>query len=119
MTPTPEHIERAVQTWNGHQSVSQYEYDKMQRILRDHYAALATDGWQMVRWEKIENATKNEDECLVACPYDDGGYELHVATWWAQSWARYGRDNDRDRSMILLDRQPTYFMRPKPPGEGT
>ncbi|WP_412535323.1 DUF551 domain-containing protein [Mesorhizobium sp. BAC0120] len=53
---------------------------------------------------------------LVACPFDDGSFELSVASWWVAAWAARGKDNDIRLPMLVLDRQPTHWMPlPDPP----
>jgi hypothetical protein len=61
-------------------------------------------------WQPIETAPMDWTEVLVACPFDGGGYEMHVATWWFRSWATYGKDFDTRLPMLILDRQPTHWM---------
>jgi hypothetical protein len=62
-------------------------------------------------WQPIETAPRDGTEVLVACPFDDGSYEMSVASWWVKSWAARGRDNDVRLPMLILDRQPTHWMR--------
>ena len=133
MTPTPEHIERAVAVLNSYKNFvglnGRQSLGIARRILRDHYAALEADGWQMVRWEPIETAPFDGTYVLVCGGtflLEDSilGPSEHKGVSMACYQPQLGSKDhpwlgDRDTNETHYRHEPTHWMPlPKPPGEG-
>jgi hypothetical protein len=65
-------------------------------------------------WQPIETAPTDQEKILVACVFDDGSVQMHVASRWAGGWGTWGFHSYQP----IIDPAPTHWMTlPEPPAK--